>query len=62
MTNNLPLVSLIIPAYNTAPYIHRAIESSLRQTHKNIEAIVIDDGSTDVRSKSRRTMRLMMDV
>ena len=47
MTKALPIVSIIIPAYNTAPYIHRAIESSLRQTHKNIEVIVIDDGSTD---------------
>ena len=47
MTNNLPLVSIIIPAYNTAPYIHRAIESSLRQTHPNIEVLVVNDGSTD---------------
>ncbi|MBQ7169137.1 MAG: glycosyltransferase family 2 protein [Synergistaceae bacterium] len=41
------LVSVIIPAYNVAPYIHRAIESSLSQTHKNTEVLVIDDGSTD---------------
>ena len=47
MANNSPLVSIIIPAYNTAPYIHRAIGSSLRQTHKNIEIVIIDDGSTD---------------
>ena len=40
-------MSIIIPAYNTAPYIHRAIESSLRQTHKNVEVIVINDGSAD---------------
>lgn len=45
--NNTPLVSIIIPAYNTAQYIHRAIGSALRQTHTNIEALVIDDGSTD---------------
>ena len=41
------LVSIIIPAYNTAQYIHRAIGSSIRQTHKNIEILIIDDGSTD---------------
>ena len=44
---NSVLVSIIIPAYNTAEYIHRAIESSIRQTHSNIEIIIIDDGSTD---------------
>lgn len=44
---NCALVSIIIPAYNTATYIHRAIESSLRQTHKNVEVLVIDDGSSD---------------
>ncbi|MBQ6665340.1 MAG: glycosyltransferase family 2 protein [Synergistaceae bacterium] len=47
LSNNSALVSVIIPAYNVAPYIHRAIESSLRQTHTNIEVLVIDDGSTD---------------
>ena len=46
-SHNTVLVSIIIPAYNTAPYIHRAIESSLRQTHSSVEVLVIDDGSTD---------------
>ncbi|MBQ7155474.1 MAG: glycosyltransferase family 2 protein [Synergistaceae bacterium] len=46
-SHNCGLVSIIIPAYNTAPYIHRAIESSLRQTYTNVEVLVIDDGSTD---------------
>ena len=39
------LVSIIIPTYNRPDYLQRAIESSLKQTHKNIEVIVIDDHS-----------------
>jgi succinoglycan biosynthesis protein ExoO len=42
-----PEVSVIIPAYNTAAYIARSIESALGQTLKNIEVIVVDDASTD---------------
>lgn len=44
---NGPLVSIIIPTFNGAKYIKRAVESVQNQTYKNIEIIIINDGSTD---------------
>ncbi len=41
------MVSIIIPAYNVEKYIFRGIESCIAQTYKDIEVIVINDGSTD---------------
>lgn len=43
----MPKVSIIIPIYNTAPYICKCLDSVLKQTLKDIEIICINDGCTD---------------
>ena len=42
-----PLVSIIIPLYNAEETIDSCLQSCLGQTYKNLEIIVIDDGSSD---------------
>jgi glycosyltransferase involved in cell wall biosynthesis len=44
---NSPLVSVLMPAYNSELYIAEAIQSILNQTYQNIELIIFDDGSSD---------------
>lgn len=43
----MELISIIVPVYNVEEYIEQALDSLINQTYKNIEIIIIDDGSTD---------------
>lgn len=40
-------VSIIIPIYNVKDYVNKTIDSVINQTEKDIEIILVDDGSTD---------------
>lgn len=51
-----PLVSIILPAYNSEKYIQRAVESALNQSYKNIEVIIIDDSPND------KTMNIVFEI
>ncbi|HHU48190.1 MAG TPA: glycosyltransferase, partial [Clostridiales bacterium] len=42
-----PLVSIIIPVYNVEPYLEHCLESIINQTYKNLQIIIVNDGSTD---------------
>lgn len=47
MINEIYKVSIVVPVYNVEKYIRRCLDSLLKQSYKNLEIILIDDGSTD---------------
>lgn len=47
VNENNPLISVIVPVYNVEPYLDRCVESIVNQTYRNLEIILVDDGSPD---------------
>ncbi len=45
--NHTPIISIIIPIYNSESYLRKCLDSILSQTHKDFEVILVNDGSTD---------------
>ena len=44
---NMPLISVIVPVYNTGQFLGKCLDSIVGQTYSNIEIIIINDGSSD---------------
>lgn len=44
---NVPLLSVIVPVYNTAPWLRRCLDSICSQSYRNLEILCVNDGSTD---------------
>lgn len=47
MQKDMPLISIIVPVYNTIEYLPKCVESLTSQTYTNLEILLVDDGSTD---------------
>ncbi|MBX2688325.1 glycosyltransferase, partial [Campylobacter jejuni] len=44
---NNPLISIIVPIYNVEKYLDECLKSIINQTYKDLDIILVDDGSTD---------------
>jgi cellulose synthase/poly-beta-1,6-N-acetylglucosamine synthase-like glycosyltransferase len=53
----LPLVSVVIPARNAGKFVHRAIDSALKQDYPNVQVVVVNDGCKDENRASVQSLR-----
>lgn len=62
VSDAVPLVSVVIPAYNTAAFIHETLESVFRQGFRSYEVIVVNDGSPDTEELERVLENRLEDI